>query len=114
MSTRFSVFPQASATLLIALGLAGCGVFSPRTEATFLKKGRDRLAAKDYSRGLLEFRNARKLAPQDGEPHYQIGLTYLAAGDFRSAVDSLRKCLSVSPQHIGARLKLAEMMTSSG
>jgi len=39
-------------------------MFTPRTEAAFLKEGRDLIAADDYPRALLEFRNASMAAPE--------------------------------------------------
>src|SRR5207302_8609180 len=85
--------------LLLALAPIGCGQFSKPGEAAFLKKGHDRLAAKDYSRALLEFKNAAAAAPRDSEPYYQIGLTYLHSGDYRSAIDAFRRCLARNRQH---------------
>jgi hypothetical protein len=41
------------------------------------EKGRDMVAANDYPRALLEFRNASRVAPRDGEPHYEIGVVHL-------------------------------------
>jgi Tfp pilus assembly protein PilF len=101
--------------LALALGgpLAGCGLFAPKTEAAFLKKGQDRVAAKDYARALLEFRNASRLAPQDAEPYYEIGLTQLHIGDYRAAVTAFQRCVELNPRHAGAQLKLAQMMSTS-
>jgi tetratricopeptide (TPR) repeat protein len=97
----------------MSIALIACGRVGPRSEASFLERGRTLLSQKDYSRALLEFRNAARVAPRDAEPQYQLGLTYLAAGDHRAAIDSFRRCLEMNPQHAGARLKTAELMTSS-
>ena len=96
----------------VLITLTGCGAFSPKNEAAFLTRGRQLLAEKDYSRALLEFRNAAKVAPKDAEPHYQLGLTYLQSGDYPAAILALRHCLELDPRHSGAQLKSSEMMTS--
>src|SRR4051794_361857 len=101
------------ATLVFAIALAGCSLISPHNEAFYLKRGAELLAAKDYSRALLEFKNAARVAPRDGEPHYQTGLAHMYSGNYRGAVDSFRLCLELNPHHAGAQLKTAEMMTSS-
>ena len=106
-------FPcRLPAVILLSIALIGCG-WASRSEASFLKRGSDLLAAGDYSRALIEFKNAAKAGPRDAEPYYQIGLTYLYSGDYRSAIDSFRRCLDLNPGHAGARLKTAELMTTS-
>ena len=101
------------AIILLSTALTGCGWLTPHNEAFFLKRGHDLLAAKDYSRALLEFKNAARAAPADGEPYYQAGLTHLYSGDYRSALASFHKCLELAPGHSEARLKTAQLMTSS-
>jgi Tfp pilus assembly protein PilF len=65
----------------------------------------------DYSRAILEFRNAMQAMPRHPEPYYQIALASLSAGDVATGVASLRKTLEIDPKHQAARLRLAQIMS---
>jgi tetratricopeptide (TPR) repeat protein len=84
-----------------------------RSEADFLKKGRQLVSAKDYARGILEFQNAAKVAPHDAEPLCELGTAWFEKGDFRQAVGYLQRCLALNPSHAVAKLRLAQLMTTS-
>jgi len=71
------------------------------------------MLTKDYSRALLEFKNASQAMPKDPEPIYQSGVVYLEAQQIPSAVAAFRKALELNPKHSGAQLKLSELMTAS-
>src|SRR5262245_9594465 len=98
---------------LLAMVLPGCRR-SPEAQAEkFLKRGQAQVAQKDYPRALLEFRNAATAMPKNAEPHYQMGLAYLASGDGASAVRAFQQAVARDPNHTGAQLKLAEFMAAS-
>src|ERR1022692_4924917 len=81
--------------------------------ARHLASGKKLLAAKDYARAMLEFRNAVSAMPRNPEPLYALGLAYVATGnasDFQVAVKSFSKALELDPKHAGARLELARLM----
>ena len=88
-----------------------CNTSPQAREAAFLRKGAALLQKKDYSRALLEFRNASSAMPKDAEPVYQMAITYLAMGNSNEAVRALRKATELNPRHEQAQLKLAELMT---
>jgi tetratricopeptide (TPR) repeat protein len=98
--------------------LAGIVIFaacsrSPRQrELRFLELGKKFLERKDYSRAGLVFRNAIQAVPTDAEPYYQLGLTYLCAGNKNSALSSFRKATELNPKHAGAQLKLAALLAA--
>lgn len=99
---------------ILAFGIGvGCNRSPQEQEAKYLKRGQEYLKNKDYSRALLDFRNATKAMPTDAEPLYQMGLTYLASGSSVSAVSAFRKALDLNPKHAGAQLKLAELMAAT-
>ncbi len=100
--------------LLASLVLAGCATSPQVKEAKYLKAGHARMDKKDYPRAILEFKNAAQAMPQDAEPNYQMGLAYLETGDNASAVAAFRRTLDLKPEHLGAQLKMAELMTASG
>src|SRR5437016_5096565 len=101
--------------VLSALMATVSGCISPpeHKEVKYLKRGQEQLAKKDYSRALLEFKNAAQAMPKDPEPYYQSGLTYLATENIPGAVAAFRKATELNPKHAGAQLKLAELMTAS-
>jgi tetratricopeptide (TPR) repeat protein len=98
---------------LAGVVLLGCHAAPQAKEADFLKRGDSRLAAKDYARALLEYRNASAAMPKDAEPHYRAGLVYLDTRDVRSAIQEFRRAIGLNPKHSGAQLKLAELMTAT-
>ena len=104
----------ACAAVVAALVVVGCSTSPQAKEAKYLKRGQVLLEKKDFPRALLEFRNAARAMPKDAEPQYQIGLAALASGNVGAAVGAFRKAIDLNPKHIGAQLKLAQLMTSSG
>jgi len=93
--------------------LTNCSRDPATQEAKYLKRGQALFAKKDYSRAILEFSNAAKAMPKDAEPHYQLGLANLAANRTPQAIISFRRAMQLNPNHIGAQLKLAELMVQS-
>lgn len=113
-SRRQSRRSAALGIVIFIFGIgAGCNRSPQEQEAKFLKRGHDYFKNKDYSRALLDFRNASKAMPKDAEPVYQMGLAYLASGSLTSAIGSFRKALELNPKHAEAQLKLAQLMAST-
>lgn len=101
--------PIAPLVLLIAIAVCGCSS-SQAKEAKFLESGKKYLEMKDYARAILQFKNAARVKPTNAETFYQLGLAYLGRGDARAATVYLKKATQLDPQHVGAQLKLAELM----
>ena len=111
---RISTPAALAALVLTVLGgviLTGCK--SGSAEVRYLDRGKDLLAKKEYARAILEFKNATRLQPKDAEPYYQVGLVYLAMGDFQSGYQSLLRATEIDPQHVKAQEKIAEVIASS-
>jgi tetratricopeptide (TPR) repeat protein len=72
------------------------------------------MSRKEYARAELDFKNAVQLLPKDPEAAYERGLAYLAEGNLNRAVASLRRATELDPKHLGARIKMAELMARSG
>ena len=103
----------AGAVLVLYAMSVACSSSPQAKEAKYLRRGEALRDRKDYSRALLEFRNASLALPKDAEPLYQMGITYLATGNMQNGVDSLRKAIGLNPRHEKAQLKLAELMAAS-
>jgi tetratricopeptide (TPR) repeat protein len=101
------------ATICVVAGSVACQRSPQEREAIFLKRGRALLEQENYSRAILEFRNATDAMPKDAEPYYQISLAYLETRNYETAVAALRKALALNPKHAGAQLRLAALMTTS-
>jgi tetratricopeptide (TPR) repeat protein len=91
----------------------GCSRSPQAREAQYLKRGIALAAKKEYGRAVLEFRNAITAMPAVAEPYYQLGLAYLASGNPLNGIVALRRAAELDPKHMGAQLKLAELMSTS-
>ncbi|MBI1787674.1 MAG: tetratricopeptide repeat protein [Acidobacteria bacterium] len=100
---------------LAAAALLGSGCSRPARErgAQFLDRGKKHLNEKDYERAILDLNNAARVLPTDPEPHYQLGLAYLAKGQVGPAVGSFKMACDRNPRHAEAQLKLAELLLLS-
>jgi tetratricopeptide (TPR) repeat protein len=92
---------------------SGCNTSPQAKEASALRRGEALLVKKDYTRALIEFKNAAAAMPKDAEPYYQMGITFLASGNPANGIQYLRRATELNPNHQKAQLKLAELMTSS-
>jgi len=105
-------------TLVLCIGVAvlaysGCARSPQSKRDRYIAAGKKLLEKKDYESALLEFKNATQVMPKDAESHYQMGLASLGMGDFNRAVVLLRKAIELEPKHIGARVRLAALMSTS-
>ena len=115
MNLRVSLRREGSIALLLlaALTSSAC-VRSPEAKsAASMQAGKKLLEQKDAARAILQFRSAVQATPRNPEVHYQLALAYLAAGDLQNCVASLRRALELNPQHAGARLQLADLMSNA-
>lgn len=91
----------------------GCHTSPEAKEAAALKRGKALLAKKDYTRALLEFRNASKAMPKDAEPYYQMGLAYSGLSNIRNAAGAFRQATELNPKHAEAQTKFAEILMTT-
>jgi tetratricopeptide (TPR) repeat protein len=92
---------------------SGCISSPDAKSARYLDAGKKLLAKHDASRAILQFLNALKATPRNPEVHYQLALAYLASGDLKRGVASLRKALELNPGHAAAQLCLARLETNA-
>lgn len=91
--------------------LAGCAKSPEAKAGKFMEQGRRHFAEKDYSRALIDFRNAAQAKPKDAEPYYQMALVHLAMNNVQAAVNALLWASQLDAKHAPAQLKLAELMS---
>src|SRR6202161_3055514 len=94
---RFRVFAALSTLAFYGMSV-GCSTSPQAKEANYLKKGAELRDKKDYSRALLEFKNASLAMPKDAEPYYQMALTYIATGSIANAGAFFRKATEMNPK----------------
>jgi tetratricopeptide (TPR) repeat protein len=99
--------------VIITLLMSGCNRSPEARRDKHLVKGKAFFQKRDYSRAILEFKNAIHAMPKDAEAYYQLGLASLAARDLGSAVGSLKTAVQLNPKHAGAELALAQMMANA-
>jgi tetratricopeptide (TPR) repeat protein len=103
-----------SCLLLSTLTFMGC-MRSPEVRRDkYLASGKKLVQRKDYTRAMLEFRNAVKAMPRDAESYYQLGLAYLALNDGVNGFQALKKATELNPSHAGAQLKIAQLLGNTG
>jgi len=100
-------------SVLAFLLLAGCSTSPSVKRDKFLAAGKKLLEQHEYMRAGLQFRGAIQVAPREPEAYYQLGLASLGIGDVRAAVASFKKANELDPKHVGAQLKLAELMSTA-
>src|SRR5688500_6619639 len=79
-----------AAVVIAALAATACSR-GPRTAAEFVKSGTELAAKKEYSKAILQFKNAAQLEPKNPDPYYEMGLLMLATYDAKQALAYLNK-----------------------
>jgi tetratricopeptide (TPR) repeat protein len=102
-----------SACFALLLLPAGCSRSPEARHGAHVAKGRAFIAKRDFSRAILEFRNAVKLNPDDADAYYDLGTAFAGAQDVNSALAAYKKATEVNPKHLQAQLKLAQLLVLS-
>jgi tetratricopeptide (TPR) repeat protein len=108
---RLKRAPYRLAALVAALAVLSACASPQAKETRLLESGKKYIEAKDYSRAILQFKNAARATPADPEPHFQLALSFLAMGDVKAAAGNLQQAITLDSKHVGARVKLAALMT---
>lgn len=104
---------KISAIVLTIAAMSGCAGSPEARRDKFLSRGKVFTEKREYNRALLEFKNAAKVAPNDPEVYYQMGIAYIGARDATSAYIALRKAVELNPKHTDAQVKLAQLQATS-
>lgn len=100
--------------IVVALALLdGCGLAPAARRDRYLARGNTYMQKQDYSRAVLEFKNAVAVMPRDANLYYQLGMAYTGTQDFGAAVAAFRKAIQLNPNHVEARLRIAQMMAAT-
>jgi tetratricopeptide (TPR) repeat protein len=102
-----------SLCLAMIFGLSACSHRADVRKLRFMENGRRLYDKRDYTRAIIEWKNAAEIANGDPEPYYWLGMGYMGAGNIPLAIDSYRKAADLDPTHAGAQLRMAELLTLS-
>jgi len=95
---------------LIGIMLGGCARSPEARRNAYIARGKSFLQKRDYSRAVLEFKNAAQAKPSDAEVYYQLGIAYSGLQDVRSAVAAFRKSVDLNPKYSPAQLRLSQIL----
>jgi tetratricopeptide (TPR) repeat protein len=98
--------------LLPALLTVACHSRETRS-ADLIRQGDARMSTFEVGAAIALYSKAVQLAPLNADAHYRLGAANLAVGSGRVAAEELHTAIELSPNHWGARLKLAELMATS-
>src|SRR5450631_3483805 len=101
------------AAVILATLLVACGGAQAR-KSGYMAKGREYLAAHEFEKARLEFRNALQLDPNDAEASFLAGEASEHLGKLREAAQMFQTAIQVNPKHLGARAQLAKIYVYGG
>src|ERR1700719_3284815 len=101
------------ALLVVALAVAGCGGAESR-KAKHLEKGQTFLAAGNFEKARVEFRNALQIAPTDSDARYDNGVVAEKLGNAREAAQFYRGAIDVNADNVQARVGLGHVYLFGG
>ncbi len=102
-----------SVLLVAVLATAGCGGAESR-KARHLEKGETFLAAGNFDKARVEFRNALQIAPMDSGARYENGVVDEKMGNIREAAQFYQGALDSNADNVRARTSLGRIYALSG
>src|SRR3984885_2459960 len=113
----FSPIPKhrmfLAALSVACLVIAGCGGAEAR-KARHVEKGQAFLAANNFGKAGIEFRNALKIAPNASEARYENGLVDEKLGNPREAAQFYQGAIDVNADNVLARIALGRLYLFGG
>jgi tetratricopeptide (TPR) repeat protein len=99
--------------LLSLLLVAGCGGAESR-KARHMQKGQEFLAAENFEKARVEFRNALQIVPTDSDARFENGLVDEKLGNLREAVQFFQGAIDSNKDNARARASLGRLYAMSG
>jgi tetratricopeptide (TPR) repeat protein len=96
-----------------AILLVGCGGGESR-KARHLEKGHSFLAADNFEKARVEFRNALQIAPNDSEVRFENGVVDEKLGNLREAAQFYQGAIDTNADNVRARVALGRLYLLSG
>ncbi len=104
---------RVGAVCSLVVLLAACGGAESR-KARHLAKGQEFLAADNFEKARVEFRNALQIAPADSQARFENGVVDEKLGNPREAAQFYQGAIDVNPTGAPARAALGRLYLFSG
>jgi tetratricopeptide (TPR) repeat protein len=104
------IVPDLKKLFIVALVtlLTACGGSDER-KAKYMAEGKQLVAAGDYKKAQLSFKNVLQIDPKDLEAHYQIAETSTKLGELQNAVSEYLAVINNDPKHLMSRLRMGQI-----
>ncbi len=101
------------AALFGAAVLSGCGS-AASSEAAHLRNGQAFLAAGNYAKARIEFRDALQIAPNDSNARFENGVAEENLGNAREAAQFYQGAIDINADNVRARAALGRLFLLTG
>src|SRR3984885_5421703 len=101
------------ALLIVTVAAAGCGGAESR-KAKHLEKGQSFLAAGNFEKARVEFRNALQIAPGDSEARSENGVVAEKMRNLREAAQFFQAAIDSNSDNLVARGSLGRIYVLAG
>lgn len=108
-----SIIVRTIALVLAALVISGCGGAEGR-KAKFLERGKEYFVQENYSKALIEFKNALQIDPKYAEAYFYLGRAEEARGNYQQAFGYYGKAVELNPDNLDARAYLGQFYLLAG
>src|SRR6516225_952570 len=75
-----------------------------KTKAEAVQTAEKYMAAGEYGKAIIEYKNALKVEPRSAELQYKLGQAYVANGQLHEAFLSSSKAIELGPDYVSARI----------
>jgi tetratricopeptide (TPR) repeat protein len=111
MTTRIS---RTGAWLAAAVLLAACSHDRVARSASYVTSGDRYTSKQQFTRAILEYRNAIKERPDWAEPHYKLAKAYDASGDAVKAYGEYARTADLEPANVDAQVRAGNLLLAAG
>jgi len=112
MKSIFNLLKVALLSLIVIV-MASCGGKEER-KAAYMEKGKAYLEEGNFEKARIEFRNVKQIDPKFAEVYYYLGLLGEKEKNLDKAYKGYTKAMTLSPEYIEPKLKMAEIYTVMG
>ena len=100
-------------TITLCILLAACSGATAR-KAHFIERGQQLMAARDYEKARLEFRNALQIDPKDGKLQHLAGTAAEKVGNYDEAAALYQAAITTDKSNLKAQADLARLYLFGG
>ena len=100
--------------LLAVSAIAGCSYSPAAKKQRYIERGDEYFKNQRYGDAVIEYKNAVRVDPSDGDANYKLGLAVLQQGLWSPAAESFSRALQFTPDNLDARLRLGDILVAAG